>query len=159
VSTLLLTLLPLFPPLSLNSLPPPPLSFPLPSSLSFSIHLPSPAATDNELPDYIMVMLANRKTIHQIASDLKLFLGANTERFTVWLQKVITNPELLAETEEGTCGWELGACVYVQCVCVCVCGLGRVCMGVCVWVWAGMGGSVWGCVGGRLEVRGAGREG
>ena len=58
-----------------------------------------------------MVMLANHKTIHQIAGDLKLFLGANTDRFTVWLQKVISTPDMLVEKEEGTC----------SCVCLRVC--------------------------------------
>lgn len=40
--------------------------------------------TDNELPDYIMVMLANKKTANQINTDLQLFLGENTDRFTQW---------------------------------------------------------------------------
>lgn len=32
-----------------------------------------------------MVMIANKKTIQQIANDLQLFLGDNTETFTHWL--------------------------------------------------------------------------
>ena len=39
---------------------------------------------DNELPDYIMVMLANKKTLNQIANDLQLFLGDNIEPFMDW---------------------------------------------------------------------------
>lgn len=40
--------------------------------------------TDNELPDYIMVMLANKKTMNQISTDLQLFLGENTDQFIDW---------------------------------------------------------------------------
>ena len=50
---------------------------------------------DNELPDYIMVMLANNKTITQISNDLQLFLSGNTDKFTSWLQEAITNPDIL----------------------------------------------------------------
>ena len=52
---------------------------------------------DNELPDYIMVMLANNKTVHQINNDLQLFLGENTDRFTAWLQRAMTDPSALTE--------------------------------------------------------------
>ncbi len=41
-------------------------------------------ATDEELPDYIMVMVANKKTSQQMADDLSLFLGNNTIKFTAW---------------------------------------------------------------------------
>lgn len=44
---------------------------------------------DNELPDYIMVMLANKKSVHQINNDLQLFLGENTDPFTDWLQQFL----------------------------------------------------------------------
>jgi len=40
---------------------------------------------DDELPDYIMVMVANRKTEEQMAEDLSLFLSSNTTKFTSWL--------------------------------------------------------------------------
>lgn len=40
--------------------------------------------TDEELPDYIMVMVANKKTSQQMADDLSLFLGSNTIKFTAW---------------------------------------------------------------------------
>jgi len=40
--------------------------------------------TDDELPDYIMVMVANRKTEEQMAEDLSLFLSSNTTKFTTW---------------------------------------------------------------------------
>lgn len=39
---------------------------------------------DEELPDYIMVMVANKKTSQQMADDLSLFLGNNTLKFTTW---------------------------------------------------------------------------
>ena len=45
--------------------------------------------TDEELPDYIMVLVANKKTKDQMDDDLSLFLGHNTERFTAWLHHVL----------------------------------------------------------------------
>lgn len=39
---------------------------------------------DEELPDYIMVMLANKRSKEQMTEDLVLFLGANTALFTDW---------------------------------------------------------------------------
>ncbi|NWJ05211.1 ZC3HE protein, partial [Crypturellus undulatus] len=42
------------------------------------------AYVDEELPDYIMVMVANKKSQEQMTEDLSLFLGNNTVRFTVW---------------------------------------------------------------------------
>ncbi|XP_068110657.1 zinc finger CCCH domain-containing protein 14 isoform X2 [Hyperolius riggenbachi] len=47
------------------------------------------AYVDEELPDYIMVMVANKKTQDQMTDDLSLFLGNNTTRFTTWLQGVL----------------------------------------------------------------------
>ncbi|CAN9507386.1 unnamed protein product [Ophioblennius macclurei] len=47
------------------------------------------AYIDEDLPDYIMVMVANKKTSHQMADDLSLFLGNNTLKFTTWLQGVL----------------------------------------------------------------------
>ncbi|XP_016087115.1 zinc finger CCCH domain-containing protein 14-like [Sinocyclocheilus grahami] len=44
---------------------------------------------DEELPDYIMVMVANKKNPKQMADDLSLFLGSNTIKFTVWLHGVL----------------------------------------------------------------------
>ncbi|XP_033635653.1 zinc finger CCCH domain-containing protein 14-like [Asterias rubens] len=45
---------------------------------------------DDELPDYIMVMVANKKTEAQMTDDLSLFLGNNTLIFTSWLHTVLT---------------------------------------------------------------------
>lgn len=39
---------------------------------------------DDELPDYIMVMVANQKDVMQMSTDLELFLGDNAEPFTLW---------------------------------------------------------------------------
>ncbi|KAM3860947.1 zinc finger CCCH domain-containing protein 14 [Diretmus argenteus] len=47
------------------------------------------AYVDEELPDYIMVMVANKKTSQQMTDDLSLFLGNNTFKFTVWLHGVL----------------------------------------------------------------------
>ncbi|XP_036438378.1 zinc finger CCCH domain-containing protein 14 isoform X2 [Colossoma macropomum] len=47
------------------------------------------AYIDEELPDYIMVMVANKKNAQQMADDLSLFLGNNTIKFTVWLHGVL----------------------------------------------------------------------
>ncbi|OCT68222.1 hypothetical protein XELAEV_18039519mg [Xenopus laevis] len=47
------------------------------------------AYVDEELPDYIMVMVANKKSQKQMTDDLSLFLGSNTSRFTTWLQGVL----------------------------------------------------------------------
>ncbi|XP_069679591.1 zinc finger CCCH domain-containing protein 14 [Periplaneta americana] len=47
------------------------------------------AYVDEELPDYIMVMVANKRSREQMEDDLQLFLGANTEEFTSWLHQVL----------------------------------------------------------------------
>ncbi|XP_053456956.1 zinc finger CCCH domain-containing protein 14 isoform X4 [Nycticebus coucang] len=64
------------------------------------------AYVDEELPDYIMVMVANKKSQDQMTEDLSLFLGNNTIRFTVWLHGVIdklrsvtTEPSSLKSTD------------------------------------------------------------
>ncbi|TRY88473.1 hypothetical protein DNTS_005154 [Danionella cerebrum] len=51
---------------------------------------------DEELPDYIMVMVANKKNPQQMADDLSLFLGNNTIKFTVWLHGVLEKLRLVA---------------------------------------------------------------
>ncbi|XP_006516392.3 zinc finger CCCH domain-containing protein 14 isoform X3 [Mus musculus] len=52
-------------------------------------HRDQPQDPDEELPDYIMVMVANKKSQDQMTEDLSLFLGNNTIRFTVWLHGVL----------------------------------------------------------------------
>lgn len=44
---------------------------------------------DDELPDYVMIMVANKRSKSQMIEDLKLFLGTNTEVFVVWLHQVL----------------------------------------------------------------------
>uniref|UniRef100_A0A0N5APQ4 Zinc finger CCCH domain-containing protein 14 n=1 Tax=Syphacia muris TaxID=451379 RepID=A0A0N5APQ4_9BILA len=43
---------------------------------------------DEELPDYIMVMIANRKEKSQMKEDLLLFLGKSTNKFVDWLFEI-----------------------------------------------------------------------
>ncbi|XP_067938621.1 zinc finger CCCH domain-containing protein 14-like isoform X2 [Watersipora subatra] len=45
---------------------------------------------DDELPDYIMVMIANKRDISQMSSDLDLFLAENSKPFTQWLDNLLT---------------------------------------------------------------------
>lgn len=44
---------------------------------------------DNELPDYIMVMIANKKPVNSMRNDLQLFLNENTDSFIKWLFEVL----------------------------------------------------------------------
>ncbi|XP_046382945.1 zinc finger CCCH domain-containing protein 14 isoform X2 [Ischnura elegans] len=44
---------------------------------------------DEELPDYIMVMVANNRSKTEMIDDLQLFLGAHTEKFISWLLQVL----------------------------------------------------------------------
>ena len=39
---------------------------------------------DDELPEYIMVMIANKRTKEQMVSDLNLFLSEKAEKFVSW---------------------------------------------------------------------------
>nr|XP_037276088.1 zinc finger CCCH domain-containing protein 14-like isoform X1 [Rhipicephalus microplus] len=54
------------------------------------------AYVDDELPDYIMVMIANKKTKEQMTHDLSLFLGDSTLNFTTWLQGVLDHLQAIA---------------------------------------------------------------
>jgi len=47
------------------------------------------AYVDDELPDYIMVMVANDRTEDQMNEDLGLFLNDHTKAFTTWLHNVL----------------------------------------------------------------------
>ncbi|KFB51947.1 AGAP004265-PA-like protein [Anopheles sinensis] len=44
---------------------------------------------DDELPDYVMIMVANKRSRQQMIDDLSLFLGAQTEVFVNWLHQVL----------------------------------------------------------------------
>ena len=47
------------------------------------------AYVDDELPDYIMVMVANKKTESQMQEDLTLFLNEKATSFSQWLHSVL----------------------------------------------------------------------
>ncbi|KAL5970188.1 Zinc finger CCCH domain-containing protein 14, partial [Taenia solium] len=47
------------------------------------------AFADEELPDYIAVMVANKKKRSSMIKDLQLFLGSQTEPFTDWLHDIL----------------------------------------------------------------------
>ena len=59
------------------------------------------AYVDEELPDYIMVMVANKKDGPAMRADLQLFLNANTEVFVEWLQKVLEKLKKVTKGGEG----------------------------------------------------------
>lgn len=44
---------------------------------------------DDELPDYVMIMVANKRSKQQMIDDLTLFLGSNTGEFVNWLHQVL----------------------------------------------------------------------
>lgn len=44
---------------------------------------------DDELPDYVMIMVANKRSKSQMMDDLSLFLGKHTESFVNWLHQVL----------------------------------------------------------------------
>uniref|UniRef100_A0A6B2EH44 Zinc finger CCCH domain-containing protein 14 n=1 Tax=Phlebotomus kandelakii TaxID=1109342 RepID=A0A6B2EH44_9DIPT len=44
---------------------------------------------DDELPDYVMIMVANKRSKQQMIEDLTLFLGSNTGEFVNWLHQVL----------------------------------------------------------------------
>ncbi|CAB3984144.1 zinc finger CCCH domain-containing 14-like [Paramuricea clavata] len=53
---------------------------------------------DDELPDYIMVMIANKRSQIQMIEDLNLFLGENSKLFCDWLHDLLLK---LQEVTEG----------------------------------------------------------
>ncbi|GFR30442.1 zinc finger CCCH domain-containing protein 14 [Trichonephila clavata] len=46
---------------------------------------------DNELPDYIMILVANKRSKSHMEKDLNLFLGKDTAEFTNWLWDLVNN--------------------------------------------------------------------
>jgi hypothetical protein len=48
---------------------------------------------DDELPDYVMIMVANKRSKQQMLTDLNLFLGSNTGKIAAHLKT-----PLLAQT-------------------------------------------------------------
>ncbi|CAK5026920.1 unnamed protein product [Meloidogyne enterolobii] len=66
---------------------------------------------DDELPDYVMIMVGNKKDKTRMKTDLKLFLGENTTSFVEWLfgffqkvkqQQSASNSSLPAILSEST---------------------------------------------------------
>ena len=49
-----------------------------------------------ELPDYIMVMVANKKSEEQMTEDLTLFLGDSAYQFTSWLHIILSKLQSIA---------------------------------------------------------------
>lgn len=66
---------------------------------------------DDELPDYIMVMIANKRTKSQMKEDLSLFLSTETSFFVEWLHIVlkklkqvhVTNPNVFQNPIKRKC--------------------------------------------------------
>jgi hypothetical protein len=54
---------------------------------------------DEELPEYVMVMIGNNRSHAQMASELKVFLGSSTVDFTDWLQMKLA--QLRSNTNES----------------------------------------------------------
>ncbi|XP_053693743.1 zinc finger CCCH domain-containing protein 14 [Sabethes cyaneus] len=64
---------------------------------------------DDELPDYVMIMVANKRSRQQMVDDLQLFLGSQTEVFVSWLHQVLQKLEevtlpVTAAASAGTSG-------------------------------------------------------
>lgn len=59
---------------------------------------------DDELPDYIMILVANRRTSQEIETDLSLFLGENTKKFVLWLTVVLKKLEQVTTGKDGDGG-------------------------------------------------------
>ncbi|TRY78838.1 hypothetical protein TCAL_06758 [Tigriopus californicus] len=56
---------------------------------------------DDELPDYIMVMVANRKSPEQMKQDLGLFLNEHNQVFVDWLDHVLQQLQKVAQEGRG----------------------------------------------------------
>ena len=59
------------------------------------------AYVDDELPDYIMVMVANQKSAEVMKADLGLFLNEHTEVFVEWLVKVLDRLKAVTTSSEA----------------------------------------------------------
>jgi hypothetical protein len=73
---------------------------------------------DEELPDYVMILIANRRTVPQMETDLSLFLGDSSKKFVSWLTHVLKKLDQVTSStsvqkggggsEEGTIGGDGG---------------------------------------------------
>uniref|UniRef100_F6R442 Zinc finger CCCH domain-containing protein 14 n=2 Tax=Ciona intestinalis TaxID=7719 RepID=F6R442_CIOIN len=59
------------------------------------------AYVDDELPDYIMIMIANRKPREQMSEALSLFLSDDTKTFTKWLYDLLESLQGKEEKQEA----------------------------------------------------------
>lgn len=57
--------------------------------------------SDDELSNYVMVMVTNRRSKADMDRELHLFLGASTCAFTTWLQSVWMKLEQVTVTNSG----------------------------------------------------------
>ena len=74
------------------------------------------AYVDDELADYIMVMVANKKSQQSMTDDLSLFLGSNTEKFTSWLISLLKKLQIVSEESQKpkSSNKNLGECSNVK---------------------------------------------
>ncbi|KAK6023104.1 hypothetical protein OSTOST_11173 [Ostertagia ostertagi] len=61
---------------------------------------------DDELPEYIMVMIANKKEKNQMKDDLNLFLGKCTNKFVDWLFDLFERLQTVASKSDSQSGVE-----------------------------------------------------
>lgn len=66
-----------------------------------SIFLTFHNCVDDELSNYVMVMVTNRRSKAEMDRELQLFLGTNTSTFTSWLQSVWLKLEQVTVTNPG----------------------------------------------------------
>lgn len=57
--------------------------------------------SDDELPDYVMVMVANKRSKNQMNEDLNLFLANKTSLFVNWLHIVLKKLKEVSVTNPG----------------------------------------------------------
>ena len=55
---------------------------------------------DEELPDYILVLLANKKSQVQMCKDLRLFFGSLTETFVQWVHTRVKDLKVEEDTKQ-----------------------------------------------------------
>ncbi|GBN37936.1 Zinc finger CCCH domain-containing protein 14 [Araneus ventricosus] len=59
------------------------------------------AFVDDELPDYIMILVANKRSKAHMEKDLTLFLGKDTAEFTNWLWQLVNNLKVSSKTKQN----------------------------------------------------------
>lgn len=60
---------------------------------------------DDELPDYVMIMVANKRSKKQMRDDLQLFLNENTDTFVNWLHQVLDKLQEVTLPPASKCQW------------------------------------------------------